>query len=161
MRRMRPLLLCLIAGVPGLLDAQGPPLIMTDGIVNAASFASPAASNGSLAPGSIVTLFGTNLASVPAQATTTPLPTNLSDIDSVIVGGLAAPLSFVSPTQINLQIPFEAVPGTLNVTVSRSGNPSAPQAVNIVPASPGIFTMDSSGQGVITNLQGAIVNGSA
>jgi uncharacterized protein (TIGR03437 family) len=157
-------MLCL-CGVAGILHAQATnsnaPTVAPNGLVNGASFAAASAPNGSLAPGSIAALFGSDLATAPGQAATAPLPTKLSDTDSVIVGSTAAPLFFVSGNQINLQIPFEAMPGPLSVAVSRGGKASAPQTVTIVSASPGIFTLDAAAQGAIVNSQGSVVNGSA
>jgi uncharacterized protein (TIGR03437 family) len=140
------------------LFAQAP---APSAIVNAASFVPASAPNGSLAPGSIATLFGTNLASTTAQAATTPVPTTLSDTNAVTVVGISAPLFFVSDKQVNLQIPFEAAPGALSFTVTRAGRTSAAQTVAIVPASPGIFTLGADNQGAILNTSSAVVNGAA
>jgi uncharacterized protein (TIGR03437 family) len=76
------------------------------GIVNAASFA-PATNP--VAPQEMVTLFGSNMSSGTAQATTFPLPTTLSNT-RVLVNGVAAPLVVVSPTQITLLVPSAASP---------------------------------------------------
>src|SRR5207302_3025784 len=103
-------------------------------VVNAASFQ---ASN--IAPGSIVSLFGTNLAEGAASALTVPLPKSLGGV-SLTSQNVAAPLFFVSPTQINAQIPFETPPGAANLTVSVSGAASpATASVTIRPAAPGLF----------------------
>ena len=151
-----------VAGcLPHTLDAQSFPVVSANGVVNSASFASPTAPNGSLAPGSMATVFGSNLAAGPVQATTTTLPTSLGDTDSLTVGAAAAPLFFVSPGLINFQVPFDTPRGTVNVAVTRGGKTSAAQRVEIVPASPGIFTMNSSGQGAIVNLRGSLVDRNA
>lgn len=69
-------------------------------------------------PGSLFSLFGTDLASSQALATTLPLPTSLADT-TVTINGYAAPLLYVSPTQVNLQVPWEVSGGTANIVVSR------------------------------------------
>jgi hypothetical protein len=61
-------------------------------VTNAASFIPD-----ELAPGSIATLFGTNLSAGTAQATVLPWPTTLGGI-SLGVNGVNVPLYFVSPT---------------------------------------------------------------
>ena len=66
-----------------------------------------------VAPGSLLSLFGRELAGETVAATVGEdglLPTTLAGI-SVLVGGLPAPLLYVSPEQINLQVPFEVEPG--------------------------------------------------
>lgn len=74
------------------------PQITSAGVVNAASYAQP------IAPGSLVSIFGMNLATASTSAVGQPLPIQLSGT-SVAVNGVQAPLLFVSPTQINLEIP--------------------------------------------------------
>ena len=54
-----------------------------------------------VAPGSIVSIFGTNLAASTATANAVPLPTTLSDVTSVTFNGIPAGLYFVSQNQIN------------------------------------------------------------
>src|SRR5262249_25071231 len=78
-------------------------------VVNAASF-HPGGS-----PGAAMTIFGTNLSDDAHVAGAFPLPTRLGPT-SVSVNGIAAPLYYVSPTQINFQMPA-GVPAT-GVTVT-------------------------------------------
>ena len=104
-----------------------------------------------VAPGSIVSIFGTNLAASTASASTIPLPTALSDVTSVTFNGIPGGLYFVSQNQINAQLPFDVLAGqssgTASIVVTRSSGASAPQHVTVVPASPGIFTTTSDGLG--------------
>ena len=84
------------------------------GVVGAASYATASTFTSTswfdgifpqfLEEGSIATIFGTNLASATAEATGVPLPWRLAGT-SVSVDGNAAPLFYVSPTQINFQMP--------------------------------------------------------
>ena len=62
--------------------------------------------NGAIAPGAIVAIFGTDLASDTQVASDVPLPTTLGDT-SVTFNNIPVPLFFVSGTQINAQVPFE------------------------------------------------------
>jgi uncharacterized protein (TIGR03437 family) len=100
---------------------------------------------------SIVAAFGVNLASSTASATTLPLPQTLGG-SMVLVrdrAGVeqAAPLFFVSPGQINYQIP----PGTANGyaevrVVSNNRNPSF-GVINVAAAAPAFFTENQNGSG--------------
>ena len=82
-------------------------------VVNAASF------DTAVPRGCLISIFGTKLARATASATSLPLPSKLEDA-AVLVGDLelAAPLYFVSPTQINAQLPFEALGDTLSLVVT-------------------------------------------
>jgi len=113
--------------------AAGAPSIAPDGVKNAASYRA-----GEAAPGSIVSIFGDDLAAVVRQASALPLPSTLGDT-GVTVNGVAAPLYYVSPSQINAQIPFETAVGTAAVQVSHGGTAGAVQQLAIVPVSPGLF----------------------
>jgi virginiamycin B lyase len=70
--------------------------------------------------------------------------------------GTKAPLFYVSGSQVNLQVPWElAGQSQVPVTATVNGQTSAPRTANIVPFSPGIFTINAQGTG-----QGAILDAS-
>ena len=85
-----------------------PPTLTAAGIVHAASFVPV---TGRLPQGGIVSLFGTNLAKSTATAGSVPLPIVLPAAQGqgtrVMIGNIPAPLFYVSPNQINLQVPLE------------------------------------------------------
>jgi uncharacterized protein (TIGR03437 family) len=89
------------------------------------------------APGMILAVFGTSLAAAAQSAPSVPLPLQLGGV-TVAVNGVAAPLYYVSPTQVNLQIPYNAAAGSAAVTVSFNGQTTTTN-INIAPNSPGIF----------------------
>jgi uncharacterized protein (TIGR03437 family) len=62
------------------------------------------------------------------------------------VNNVPAPLFYVSPWQINAQIPYETAPGTAQIQVS-SGAGNATLRVQVTAAAPAIFTVNSSGSG--------------
>ena len=100
----------------------------------------------SIAPGTIVSITGTGLATQTASVdpSLTTLPTKLAGA-TVYFNGIPAPLFYVSPTQINAQIPWEVGDTTsINAYVrSEQGGgvvTTTPVAVTVVPANPGIFT---------------------
>jgi len=101
-----------------------------------------------LAPGTLVTITGTNLADTTAQATPDAngnYPTSNFDGVQVYFDGIRAPILSVSPTQIDTQLPYE-VTGSNGVsayvrTVHADGSVTATTAVGIpvVEENPGIF----------------------
>jgi uncharacterized protein (TIGR03437 family) len=101
--------------------------------------------------GVLATIFGSNLAPGTAEAAGYPLPTHLGGT-TVAVGGTAAPLLYVSPTQINFQVPSDGA-----IVVSTSAGSSAPyDPATATPntwAAGGLFDVNGSGCG-----QGAVLN---
>jgi uncharacterized protein (TIGR03437 family) len=114
------------------------PVVSSGGISNAANGLSP------VTPGSLVSIYGTNLAAGLAQADSIPLSTTLSSV-SVTFNGVPAPLLFVSGGQINAQLPWNVLSsgttGTASVVVTRNNQASAPQSLPVGPFSPGIFAI--------------------
>jgi hypothetical protein len=113
--------------------------------VSAASF-----SGAALAPEAIAAAFGTAFASETRVADSTPLPTKLAGAsvkvrDSAGIEWLA-PLFFVSPTQINFQIPAGAKSGPATVTVMDANGGAAAGVVMISPVAPGLFSANANGQ---------------
>ncbi|HEY7680900.1 MAG TPA: hypothetical protein VIC04_10335, partial [Terriglobia bacterium] len=121
-----------------------PPAVSSGGIVNTASLAQQP-----LAPGSIASIFGTNLAVRERAASAIPLPT-ATDQTIVRMNGIATPLFFISPLQINFQVPWELEgQRQAHLTVEVEGVLSAPEAVELAAISPGLFTINPSGQGAV------------
>jgi uncharacterized protein (TIGR03437 family) len=122
---------------PGVPSPARPTL---HAVVNGASFAPPPAR---VAPGSIVSLFGARLANTTDTAKAAPLPTALGGTTvSITAGGTTwqMPLLYVSPTQINAQLPFEAPHGgPAGVVVRAAGGASEPLTINISLSETGIF----------------------
>ena len=140
-------------------SAASPPQVSSNGIVNGASF--DAAKSGRIAPGGLISIFGTGLTTQSGLqvAQTQPVPTQLGGTQ-VLINGVAAPIFAVAgnPTldQINAQVPFEIAGATSGSVVVRvTGQPdSVPIPVAIDPVSPAIFTVASNGLGL-----GAIQHG--
>jgi uncharacterized protein (TIGR03437 family) len=107
--------------------------ISVGGVGNAASFAPP------LSPGEIASVFGSYFGVSILGAPSVPLPTVVGGI-SVTVAGRPAPLFYVSPTQINFQVPWETATGSANIVVSVNGVAGNTVSVPVVAASPGLFT---------------------
>jgi len=113
------------------------------GALNAASFA-PATNP--IAPGMLLTLFGTGLAPDTAGAVTVPLPTNLSGV-SATVNGTPAPLFFVSANQVNLQTPFDASGSEATIVLNNNSSDSNTINVPLAATSPGVFSVQQTGFG--------------
>lgn len=128
------------------------PTISAGGVVNGASFA-PAPVP--VAPGSIISIFGLNLAPTTLAATQTPLPAQLAGT-SVTINGAPAPLFFVSPGQINAQLPFETAPGTATAVVTNAAGSSNPLTFNVAASSVGIFQYLPSNRAVVQNQDGSL-----
>jgi uncharacterized protein (TIGR03437 family) len=91
------------------------------------------------APGSIVSLFGPFTGSATSVAGY-PLPRKLVETEAWI-DGKAAPLFYVSPEQINLQVPAAQTPGQSLVEARVNGQTLARAPLTIVPNAPGLFAV--------------------
>lgn len=118
--------------------------------VSAASY-----ENAAVTPGSVVSAFGTKLATATTNATdldpSTPaidLPTNLSGT-TVQVNGQFAGLLFVSPLQVNFVIPAGTVQGSATIKIISGDGTESNGTVEIAQVRPSIFTFNSNGQGVL------------
>ncbi|MGA2213519.1 MAG: hypothetical protein ABSH31_09610, partial [Bryobacteraceae bacterium] len=102
------------------------------GLDNGASF------KPSYAPGETLSVFGSELSPGTASATSVPLPMSTLGV-AALVNGIAAPLYYVSPSQLNIQIPYEAGPGSAVLSINNNGHVTT-QPLQIAAAAPGIFT---------------------
>lgn len=123
------------------------PAISPGGVVNAASFL-PAPVP--LAPGALISIFGVNFASGLAQASEVPLPTQMSGV-SATVNGTRMPLVFVSPNQINAQLPYDLREGAARVRVATEQGASAEETIVVGAAAPGIFMLPGGNRAVAIN----------
>jgi uncharacterized protein (TIGR03437 family) len=105
----------------------------SSGVVNGATFAA-----GPVAPGSIVSIFGSYLSLIKEQAPSLPLTTDLAG-STVYVDGLPAPEFYVSPTQINIQVPPQVQPGSERIQIVLPGHPSDGASIDVASSAPGIF----------------------
>ena len=118
-------------------------------IVDGASF-----EPGPAAPGSIVSIFGSNLTAHTATAPTTPLPTELEGF-SLLVNGLPSPLFYVSPNQVNAQIPYEVAIGEQTAIATVAGSRLPPLALTIQLSAPNLW-LSGSNHALMLNQDGAI-----
>jgi uncharacterized protein (TIGR03437 family) len=128
------------------------PEINSGGVLNAASFSSGPAR---VAAGSLISIFGSQMTpGGTAHASAIPLPEALAGT-RVLIGGVAAPLLFVSPSQINAQVPAELAGRTISAVQVVTNGVAAPAPILLAPTGPGIFTVNQSGSG-----RGAVLHAS-
>jgi large repetitive protein len=115
-------------------NASPPPVLAPNGTVNAFN----RVGGGALSPGTIVEVYGSGLASATSSTGAPPLPITFNGT-SMLVGGLSAPLFFLSTGQLDLEIPSELAPNQEYMTViSANGALSLPLQIDAVPLQPGV-----------------------
>src|ERR1039457_971873 len=115
---------------------------------NAAVSAAYPLGGSSLGLRSISSLYGTNLASQTSVADgLPPLPFTLGGT-TLIMGGGSVPVFFVSPGQINFQVPFFTItaPAQASLVITQ-GLLSSTITVTVTPYAPAIFTTNAQGSG--------------
>ena len=114
--------------------------------VSAASFV-----GSQVASASIISAFGTHLATMNQAATTLPLLLTLGGTRVTIRDSagseFAAPLFFVSPNQVNYLLPADVAEGLATVTITNAAGTVARGLLKVERVAPGIFTADASGKG--------------
>ena len=101
------------------------------GVANAASY------DKVFAPGMLLYVAGTQLSPIAQVASSVPFLTFMGDV-SASINGFAAPLYYVSPGQLDIQIPYEIPPGPAVLSVLSLGQ-SAIFTFTVSAAAPGIF----------------------
>jgi uncharacterized protein (TIGR03437 family) len=117
------------------------------GVSNAAS------GTARISPGALASIYGSGFGTSMFVADDgRPWPTSTTNFVSVQVNGVAAPLYYVSPGQINFQVPW-ATPttGTVNVAAAVNGGSSNIAAVPVGTAAPGLFYDQVSGAAIVQN----------
>jgi trimeric autotransporter adhesin len=127
------------------------PSVTEDGVLNAAGYVKAGNPGFAVAPGSLVAIFGADLADGLVVADSVPLSTSLANV-SVTFNDMPAPILFVSPGQVNAQLPSDILPegaseGVAGVVVRRGANSSQPRNVQVARFSPAIFTLPGTGLG--------------
>jgi uncharacterized protein (TIGR03437 family) len=125
--------------VKALFDSV--PYIAPTGVMNAAG-TTPSAG---VAPGGIVSIFGSSLTTLTAVAPDGVLPQTMGGL-TVSVAGRLLPLFFVSPGQINAQLPDDLATGEYVLTVSPAGAPQVHASFTAVRNAPGLFPVPVEGQ---------------
>ena len=98
----------------------------------------------SVAPGEFISLFGSGLCPVTEGVPSLPLPTRLGNVQ-VSVNGVFAPISYVSPNQINIRVPYETAGGYATFQVSSGLGLSNAVTLYEQDTAPGVFTSTTGG----------------
>jgi uncharacterized protein (TIGR03437 family) len=117
------------------------------GVIAGGAVQSAAAPSSAVAPNSLASLYGANLAPGVAQASAQPLPLALGGVTLSVTDAAgatrAAPLVYVSPRQINFVVPDGTAPGLATLVVA-----GQTFTVAVQPVAPTLFSMNGAGSGV-------------
>jgi uncharacterized protein (TIGR03437 family) len=115
--------------------SSGTPVIQS--LANGASFTQ------AFAPGGILTVFGSGLAPGTGAADRLPLPGEQAGV-TVTINGKTAPFYYVSPGQLNVQIPYDIAANSTAVLTVNNNRRVASSSFAVAPAAPAIFTFNGS-----------------
>ena len=138
-----------IAGAVEIIgtSAPPPPLLTT---VSAANYTTTVARE------SVASVFGTRLANSEAKGRTNPLPTELNGVRVAVRDANGkernAPLFYVSPAQINYQIPPDSALGSATINFFNNGALTGRSTLNLENIAPGLFTLNANGRGPVAGL---------
>ena len=126
------------------------------GVVNAGSFAPFTAG---IAPGELLTLYGSNLSSGTQVSSGVPFPTTLGNVQ-VKINGTPAPLYYVTPTQLSAIVPYSVTSGVAQIQVINNNTASNTVTMQVAATAPGILTQNQNGLGYGDALHqdGSLVN---
>jgi uncharacterized protein (TIGR03437 family) len=131
--------------VAGALEIAGTTAQQTVSVVSAANF------SGRVAAESIAAAFGDNLTSNAMAATGTPLPTSLGGLNVKLRDGQGnermAPLFYISPKQVNYQLPPGLAMGQATVTITNNQGQTFTGNLQIESVAPGLFSATGTGSG--------------
>ncbi len=130
------------------------PYVAPAGVANAAG----ATPEPGVAPGSIIAIYGENLAPGEETGPASPLAQTLAGVTVQVIDRLL-PLFFVSPRQINALLPSDLPPGDYRLTIRAAGQPDVSTSFQAVRNAPGLFAnqIDSVPYAVASHLDGTPV----
>jgi len=120
-------------------------------VVNATTVSAASYAPSAVATEGIVSVFSEDFGAKAEGAITTPLPYELSETKVFVTDAnmveRAAPLFFVSPTQINYLIPEGTAPGEAKIVIANKGAVVSTGTVKVAEMSPAFFTANADGRG--------------
>lgn len=117
------------------------PYIAPAGVQNAAA----STPSSRVAPGSIIAIYGQTLAPSLEIGPMNPLAQSLAGV-TVTVNDMILPLLFVSPGQINAQVPWELADGNYTINIQSQGQPDITTTFTVARNAPGLFTQTVNSQ---------------
>ena len=148
------------AGKADLSTGSSAPSYTAASVVNAASQTA-----GTLAPNTIATIYGTNLAFTTHAVTAADmkngaLPTSLDGV-SVYVYNTLCTLFYVSPGQINFIVPYELTGSNVPLVVARQGVAGPIVTIPLAPTDPAFFQWNGNLAIAIHGADGSLITPSA
>jgi len=144
--------------VAAAADASGALLISDDtaGAIYRLTYAPAAvdaATGGAiLAPESLASAYGSNLSPQTASASSTDWPLSLAGVQLTVQDSVGvkrtAPLGYVSPAQINFEVPSGTATGNATLTLQSGSRPVNLGTSQIAVTAPALFSADWTGTGV-------------
>jgi len=122
--------------LPWNYDAATAPPVLSK-VVNAADLTQP------VALGGLISVFGSQLSAVSQATGDVPVPTVLAD-SCLTINGNPIPMTLVSPTQINAQLPF-SIDGDASMVLHAPGGVSSSMNVSVLPTAPSVFRSGTAG----------------
>jgi uncharacterized protein (TIGR03437 family) len=134
-----------LTGVTATIVPAGPPATLTN-VISAGAFGGFS----SIAPGSWVEIYGSNLASTTRSWAGSDFsgvngvnaPTSLSGT-TVTIGGLNAFIDYISPSQVNAQVPQNVPSGAQPVVVTTAAGAGTAYSINVKATEPGLLAPPS------------------
>ena len=146
-------LTCTVTPFDGTANGAATTLTFNYGTSYAAVTSGASYSRFEQAPESIASVFGVNLATATEAVQSLPLPTTMAGTTVKVRDALGverfAPLFFVSPGQINYQIPEATASGFATVTITSGDGKISIGGGWISPLAPGLFSANADGAGVV------------
>jgi uncharacterized protein (TIGR03437 family) len=134
-------LVALATNAAGLATRSQPVHVAVGGTTPAGSLAVLSAASGwsQVAPGSLASAYGQGLSSTTATVSAAAPTTVAVTLKDSTGASFPAPIVFVSPGQVNFQVPAALASGTASVTVTSDSGASSTGTVEVVAVAPGIF----------------------
>jgi uncharacterized protein (TIGR03437 family) len=129
--------------------------------IASAIVSSGSAITGAIAPGELISIFGSGLGAGPTNLELTSNGTVATTLNGtqVLINGAAAPIIYSSSSQVNAIVPYEvSISSTATVQVTANNVPTAAWAIPVAAAAPSVFTTSASGigQAAIVNADGSV-----
>jgi uncharacterized protein (TIGR03437 family) len=141
--------------VNGKVYAGTQSALVTYGLIGSMSIANAASGQANIiAPGSIISIYGSGLAQASLTATSFPLPLTLAGA-TISINNSSVPILFASSGQINAQVPFDAELGGAIVTVNLGGSMVGSASFVVQAAAPGLFLLNG-GQAAVLNQDNSV-----
>jgi uncharacterized protein (TIGR03437 family) len=114
--------------------------------------------NAAVAPGSIISIFGQSLATVVQAGPVNPLSQTIAGT-TVTINDSILPLLFVSPQQINAQLPSSLASGNYTLEIHNTGQPDISGTLTVARNAPGLFssTTNSTAYAMAMHADGSMV----